>query len=326
MKPRSRKRQSERLLMRRFLFIPVVLLAAYLLTGVTSVRPGERAVVRRFGAVVATPGPGLWVGLPFGVEQVDRVPVDLVRRVTIGYEPDADPDAPLPSGHLLTGDQNVVTVRVAIDYAVRTDAVAVYVAARDRVDGAVSRAAEAALAEWVAAHPVDDVLLTGKAALPGVLTARLRDRLEPLRLGIDVQAAGVAYLAPPDEEEVRDAFAAVTRSQANIRTQEQEAATQADTLMRTARAKAYDAEQSAAAQAHERLAMAKAEADAFRRRLEQYRRLRQTNPDLLTALWWEELGPVFAKLHAAGRLEVLDNFLGQDGLDIMQIGPRMQKK
>ena len=72
--------------------------------------------------------------------------------------------------------------------------------------------------------------------------------------------------------------------------------------------------------------MAKAEGDAFRRRLEQYRVLRQSNPDILTAIWWEELGPVFAKLHAAGRLEVLDHFLGPDGLDIMQLGPRMNKK
>src|SRR5207302_9179490 len=114
-------------------------------------------------------------------------------------------------GHLLTGDQNVVTVRIVIDYAVRADNAAIYVAARDRVDGAVSRAAEAALTEWVAARPVDEVLLTGKAVLPVELTARLRDRLEPLNLGIDVQTAGVAHLAPPDDAEVRDAFAAVTR-------------------------------------------------------------------------------------------------------------------
>jgi membrane protease subunit HflK len=302
------------------------LLAAYLLTGVTSVRPGERAVVRRFGAVVAEPGPGLWIGLPWGFDRVDRVQVDLVRRVTVGYEPDAELDAPNPPGHLLTGDQNMVTARVAIDYAVRPDQVAIYLAARDRVDGAVGRATEATLAEWVAARPVDDVLLTGKAVLPGVLTSRLRERLAPLQLGIDVQSANVAYLGPPDDAEVRDAFAAVTRAQANIRTQEQEAATTADSLLRTARAKAFDAEQIAAAQAHERIALAKADADAFRRRLEQYRQARQTNSEVLTAIWWEELGPVFTKLHAAGRLDVLDHFLGPDGLDIMQLGPRMPKK
>src|SRR5947209_20315446 len=107
--------------MRRLLLILVALFAAYLLAGITAVRPGERAVVRRFGAVVATPGPGLWVGLPWGLERVDRVAVDLVRCVTVGYEPDADAEAPLPAGHLLTGDQNVVTVRIVIDYAVRAD-------------------------------------------------------------------------------------------------------------------------------------------------------------------------------------------------------------
>jgi membrane protease subunit HflK len=151
---------------------------AYLVTGIASVRPGERAVVRRFGAVVATPGPGLWVGLPWGIDRVDRVAVDLVRRVSVGYDLGGDPDALLPPGQLLTGDQNVVNARVVIDYTVRADEVATFLAARDRLDGAVSRAAETALAEWVAARPVDDVLLTGKAVLPGVLTARLRTRLE----------------------------------------------------------------------------------------------------------------------------------------------------
>jgi modulator of FtsH protease HflK len=312
--------------MHRIYWLIIVIPVAYLLTGVTSVRPGERGVVRRFGAVVDTPGPGLWIGLPWGLEQVDRVPIDLVRRVTVGYEPDSDPDIDLPAGYLLTGDQNLVAVRVAVDYSVRADQVADYVVIREGVDGAVSRAAEATLAEWVAARQVDDVLLTGKALLPSELTLRLRERLEPLHLGIDVQAANVAHLAPPDEEEVRDAFAAVTRAQANIRTQEQDAATTAEARLRSARSTAFEAEQAAAAQAHEKIAMAKADADAFRRRLDQYNYMRQTNPDLLTALWWEELGPVFAKLHAAGRLDVLDHFLGPDGLDIMQIGPRQQKK
>jgi membrane protease subunit HflK len=312
--------------MRRVVLIFVLLLAAYLLTGVTSVRPGERAVVRRFGAVVATPGPGLWVGLPWGFERVDRVAVDLIRRVTLGYEQDADPEAPLAPGQLLTGDQNVVTARVAVEYTVQPEAAATYVMVRDRIDGAVAREAETALAEWVAARPVDEVLLTGKAALPTVLTTRLRDRIEPLGLGIDVQSAGVIELAPLDEQDVRDAFAAVTTAQANIRTQEQESATAGEALLRQSRAKANETEQSAKAQSHERLTLARADADSFRRRLEQFRRLRAKNPDALAAIWWDELGPLFAKLHSAGRLDVLDHFIGPDGLDVMQLGPRIQKR
>ena len=133
----------------------------------------------------------------------------------------------------------------------------------------------------------------------------------------------MAYLAPP--EEVRDAFDAVTRAQAGIRTREQEAAQEAEKRRREARARVYELGQSAAAHAHAQAAMARAEADAFRARLAQYRRLREQNPDVLTALWWDALGPLLGRMRAAGRLDVLDHYLGPDGLDIMQAGPRPKK-
>ncbi len=308
--------------MRRLRLLLALALAAYLLTGVVQVRPGERAVVRRFGAVVAQPGPGLWVGLPWGIDRVDRVAVEMVRSVVVGSRPGESDEAP-PPGQLLTGDQNLVHVRAVIDYAVDPDAVPEFVAAQDRVSGAVGRAAEAVLAEWVAGRSVDDVLLTGKALLPEVLTARLRERLAPYRLGIAVQAANVTDLAPPLE--VNYAFNAVTSAQAAIRTREQEARQEAERRLREARTRAYELAQSAAATAHERVALARAEAEGFRRRLGQYRRLRQGNADVLTALWWDEMGALFARLHAAGRLDVLDAYLGADGLDIMQFGPRPKK-
>src|SRR3954447_8619948 len=55
-------------------YLVLLALAAYLLTGVAQVRPEERAVVRRFGRVVARPGPGLWVGFPAGIDRLHRVP------------------------------------------------------------------------------------------------------------------------------------------------------------------------------------------------------------------------------------------------------------
>src|SRR6476619_8535347 len=80
----------------------LVALLAYLLTGVAQVRPEERAVVRRFGKVVARPGPGLWVGLPWGIDRVDRVPVRSVRQLAVGYDPETAPDSPgPPPGQLL---------------------------------------------------------------------------------------------------------------------------------------------------------------------------------------------------------------------------------
>ncbi|HMF18683.1 MAG TPA: hypothetical protein VKE98_15860, partial [Gemmataceae bacterium] len=52
--------------------IVVVLLVVTVASAVTEIKPGERGVVRRFGRIVATPGPGLYIGLPWGIDRVDR--------------------------------------------------------------------------------------------------------------------------------------------------------------------------------------------------------------------------------------------------------------
>src|SRR5947208_4487862 len=120
--------------MRKLVYVILVALGAYLLTGVSQVRPGERAVVRRFGRVVAQPAPGLWVGLPWGMDRVDRVPVNFVRRTHVGYNPQADDNSFMPAGQYLSGDQNLVNVQAAIDYSVGdVDAVVRYVLQQNRV-------------------------------------------------------------------------------------------------------------------------------------------------------------------------------------------------
>ena len=121
--------------MKRLRYLLLVALAVYLLTGVAQIRPEERAVVRRFGKVVAHPAPGLWVGFPYGIDRLDRVPTATVRRVPVGYRPELVEDT--PTGQFLTGDQNLVNVQVAIDYAVGEGPTDLedYVAQKDRVDG-----------------------------------------------------------------------------------------------------------------------------------------------------------------------------------------------
>src|SRR5262249_7204070 len=148
-----------------------------------------RAVVRRFGRVLPQqPEPGLWVGLPWGMDRVDRVPVELRRPVVVGYRPEED-DGGLatPPGQLLTGDHNLVNVQVVLNYSVRPEGVADYVVQAERADDLVARAAETAMAEWVAGHTVDEVLLAGKLELPAWLVEHTQTLVEPYRLGVQVR-------------------------------------------------------------------------------------------------------------------------------------------
>jgi modulator of FtsH protease HflK len=304
---------------KRFRYLPLVAVAVYLLSGVAQIRPEERAVVRRFGQVVAHPGPGLWVGMPYGIDRLDRVPTATVRRVAVGYRPELVEDA--PAGQFLTGDQNLVNVQVAIDYAVGETATDLedFVAQKDRVDGILARETEAALGEWVSGRPVDDVLLTGNVALPGWLVRRVQERIGDQRLGVRVQQVSVAYLAAPDE--VRGAFEEVNRAQTAARSQEQRAHQEASKSLRDAEATAYQLEQQALGSAATKKALAKAEADAFNKRLGQYRKSKATNPDALTTIWWDEMGRVWLSFQGRGRVELLDAYLGPDGLDLTQVVP-----
>jgi membrane protease subunit HflK len=311
---------------RRLLAILVlVALAGYLLTGVTQIRPGERAIVRRFGRVLAyQPEPGLWIGLPWGMDRVDRVAVDQPQAVVVGYRPEADEDsASTPPGQLLTGDHNLVNAQAVVNYTVQHDAVQDYVVHADEADGLVARAAETAMAEWVAGRTVDEVLLRGKVELPPWLIVETQRRLEPYHLGVAIRDANLTLLSPPPQ--VKAAFDQVTEVQATISTSLNNAEQQAQRSLRAAEADAYRVRQLAAAYANEQRTLARAEAGSFERRLKQYQELKRTNPDALTAIWWDEMGQLYAKLREGGRVDLLDNHLGPDGLDITIITPPKKK-
>src|SRR5438105_1168024 len=264
----------------------------YLLTGITQVRPGERAVVRRFGKVVDKPGPGLLIGLPYGMDRVDRVPVDLLRRVRVGFQPDAEQsDETAPAGQLLTGDQNLVNVQVVLAYAVDDDEIENYVVNADHADGVIARTAEAVLAEWIAGHDVDDVLIEGKAELPDVLARRVRALLKPYHLGVRIQGASVSYLFPPDE--VKPAFDRVSEEQTRIGTVVHEARQEEARRLLAAEAERDRIEKLTAAYVREQIVKARAEAASFEKRLAQYQQLRKTNPNFLAGIWWDEIGKLF---------------------------------
>lgn len=297
-------------------YLLLLLATAYLATGFYQVGPDERAVVRRFGAVVARPGPGLGFGLPWGIDRVDRVPVRVVRQIRVGYEPDGPGDA----GQLLTGDQNLINVRLVLDYAIgETDEeLDHYVIHRDQVDGALARAAEAAAAEWTAGRTIDQVLRTGNAMLPAWVMDRMGERLPELRLGVRVQRASLAHLAAPDE--VRSAFEAVDQAQTAVRTRETQAEQEGRQRLSQAAAISYKLEQEGAQFRQEQLAGARAEAAAFANELSAYRELAKTNPDALGFLWWHETLETLDVMTGRGsRIKPLDHMLLNGELNVYEL-------
>ena len=294
--------------MKKWLFLLGLLLIAYVATGVVQVLPGERAVVRRFGRVLPDqPKPGLWIGLPFGMDRVERVPVDRVRNVVVGYQDDEGGQA-IPAGQMLTGDHNLVNIQVTLYYKVKAGEVVEYAMQADRVPGTVAQAAEAVMAEWVAGRTVDDVLLNGKREMRGDLVERTQQRIEPYRLGVQLVDARVGLVAPP--EDVKSFFDKVSQAQTTIATMVNQAEQEAASGYRTAEAYRFGLQQQAAGEAHARLVLATQEAESFKHRLREYEIGRVANPAYLQQIWQEERGKLFARLKEKGQLGLLDHHLG----------------
>jgi len=296
--------------------IGFLLLIGTAATSLTQVQPDQRAVIRRFGRILEhKPQQGLYIGLPWGIDRVDLVPVG-VHSVTVGFmgKEDAEDDA-TPAGQMLTGDHNLVNVQATINYRVREADMENYVLQKDRIDAFLAGAAESLLAEWVAGRKIDHVLQRGKTELPIFLHEELPERIKAYQLGIVIERASID-LQPPAK--VKSDFDRLAHAQTRIKSEVNQAAQEANTKMDDARGQAFKMARLAHAYAFEEHKKATADAESFNKRVEQYHELAKGNPDYLNALWLDEITRLFTRMRENGRIELLDHFLSNGELTITQ--------
>jgi membrane protease subunit HflK len=287
-------------------------------TCLAAVEPGQRGVVRRFGRVIAVVGPGLHVGLPWGIDRVQPVAVDRERSITIGYTTAESDDLGItsPPGQLLTGDHNLVNATVVIQYVVNDAEVERYALYGDAADGLIARAAEAVLAEWVAGRGVDEVLLRGRAALPPVLVDQTQKRIGPYELGVVIKTANVKDINPPPQ--VKSAFDEVNRAQNEIVTRINKANQDANTLWQQAEADALRIQRLTEADVRNKKMLAETDARAFNERLTQVQKIQKDHKNYLNDLWVEEMTRIYRTMQSTGSIRLLDGRLSGGGIDIIE--------
>ena len=173
----------------------------YLFSGTYIVRPNEVAVVRRFGKIVnPAAAPGLHLRLPWPLERVDKVNVSETRTASVGFE---EPDQLLGrqasprEGEFLTGDQNIINLRLMLQYTV-ADPVKFLTVMSD--PAAICRkAAERSLTTLVAQTGVDDLIGPERVAISFEVARRMQEELVRLGAGIAVTSANLQTPLPPQE-------------------------------------------------------------------------------------------------------------------------------
>ncbi|MES1943713.1 HflK protein [Salinisphaera sp. PC39] len=129
-----------------FLFAIPIIAVIWLLTGFYVVQPGEQGVVLRFGAYHDTFGPGWHWHMPYPVDKVIKVDIQQVRSAS-------------NSEVMLTRDENLVDVRVAVQY--RVDDAHNYLFNLRNPDETVAQVLKSAVREIVGTSGMNQVIQEG---------------------------------------------------------------------------------------------------------------------------------------------------------------------
>lgn len=201
-----------------------IVTAFYLLSGFYTVRLGEEAVVRRFGRVIDTAGPGLHYCLPWPIDRIDRVYVSQLRRVET------------PATLVLTGDENLVMVRLGVHYVVKDSQA--YLFNQSDAEGILSRVAEAAIRRVSAEEPVDAVLTEEKDLIEEQSAVLIQATLDTYNSGLQVVDVQLLESNPP--QEVADAFRDVASAREDMNTYINEAQAYENAQVALARGKSSE--------------------------------------------------------------------------------------
>ena len=231
----------------------LVVLGVWLFNAVYMVDEQEQAVILRFGEYDRTVGSGLHLYFP-PVERKFQRNVTQVRSYR-------------QQGQMLTEDENIVEVPVAIQY--RISNLENFVLMVEDPETSLRHATESAVRHVVGSTPMHQVLTEGREQMAVEVTERLQRYLDSYNTGIAVTQVNIENAQAPAE--VQDAFDDVIRAKEDEVRERNQAEAYANGVIPEARGKAQRMLEEANGYHDEVIARAEGEAKRFDLLVEQYR-------------------------------------------------------
>jgi len=185
--------------------IVAVALFIWLVTGFYVVNQGERGVVLRFGKKAEITDAGLRWHLPFPLEKVEKVNVEKVSTIEIGYRSNRSGGgkSKVPKEALmLTEDENIIDIEFAVQYKIK-DAGEYLFNLRDP-ETTIAQATESAVREVVGKSTLDFALTEGRDQVSRSARELLQQILDRYKMGVQIVTVETQKAQPPDE--VKSAF------------------------------------------------------------------------------------------------------------------------
>lgn len=201
--------------------IGAILLVLFALTGLFTAYytvPAESAgVVLRFGKHLHNVPPGLHLKLPYGIDEVIKVPTQrqlklefgMLRPSEVATNPDQVGVDPQKERSMVTGDLNAALVEWVVQYRI-TEPETYLFEVRD--PGITLRdLSESVMREIIGDRTVDEIITVGRQEIEDTTLSRLRELSSRYHLGVTVNQVQLKNVDPPVP--VQPSFNEVNRAQ-----------------------------------------------------------------------------------------------------------------
>lgn len=189
------------------------LLAAVVVCGLLSclytVDDKQQAVVTTFGKVTGVTDAGVHFRLPFGLQQVEKVDVNVYQKIQLGYASKKSyPGYVVNEGEstMITGDYNIVNVDFFVEYKI-SDPVQ-YLYSSNEPELILRNLIQSQVRNVVGSSTVDAVLTDGKENIQMQVRELVTQILEDYQIGLSLVDVKIQDAEPPTQE-VIEAFKAV---------------------------------------------------------------------------------------------------------------------
>ena len=274
--------------------------ALWLLTSLYIVPADQQAVVTRFGKVVEPRVlPGIHLAMPWPINRVSKLKVQQLQRLVVGggvSDGVLGRSQPVQA-QFVTGDQNLIHLRVAVQYSVALPAPYLFTAAD--VPTAVGAAVGSELARHIANRTVDAVLTTEKVAIQDQVQAKAQQLVNGYGLGVRLASVSIESAQPPPE--ARDAFNDVASARADSSRIVNEAQGYANDIIPKARGEAEQMLNAANGYKQRKIDEAHGDADRFTQVAAEYARAADSNGRRLYLETMEQILPKIKKLFVDNR-------------------------
>ena len=184
------------------------------MTSFYTVDDKQQAVVTTFGKVTDIVEPGLHFKLPFGIQQVHHVDVNVYQKIELGYYTDSKGNSISinDESSMITGDYNIVNVDFLVEYKI-SDPVQ-YLFSSDEPKIILKNLIQSQVRNVVGSSTVDAVLTSGKENIQMQVKELVAQILDQYDIGLTLIEVRIQDAEPPTND-VIEAFKAVETAKQN---------------------------------------------------------------------------------------------------------------